>query len=39
MDKLIQDFSYGLFIWQVLVFRIVDFLIKKVRMEANFRRR
>ena len=29
MDKLIQDFSYGLFIWQVLVFVLLIFLLRK----------
>jgi F-type H+-transporting ATPase subunit b len=29
MNKLIQDFSYGLFIWQVLVFVLLIFLLRK----------
>ena len=29
MDKLIHDFSFGLFIWQLLVFVALIFLLKK----------
>lgn len=29
MDKLINDFSFGLFIWQVIIFVLLLFLLKK----------
>ena len=29
MNKLIEDFSFGLFIWQVLIFVVLIFLLKK----------
>ena len=36
MEKLLNDFSYGLFFWQLVILAILIVLLGKICLETNF---